>query len=63
MCESNAYIINKDGKEELLMENVDYVKLNGGTILLRTLFGEEKTISGTIREMNLSGHRIVLERS
>ncbi|MFZ5866661.1 MAG: CooT family nickel-binding protein [Thermodesulfobacteriota bacterium] len=63
MCESNAYMIDKDGKEELFMENVDYVKLDGGTILLRTLFGEEKTVNGTIRELNLSGHRIVLEGS
>ncbi|MEW6115015.1 MAG: CooT family nickel-binding protein [Thermodesulfobacteriota bacterium] len=63
MCESNAYMIDKDGKEELFMENVDYVKLDGGTILLRTLFGEEKTVTGTIRELNLSGHRIVLEGS
>jgi len=56
-------MIDKDGKEELFMENVDYVKLDGGTILLRTLFGEEKTITGRIREMNLSGHRILLEGS
>ncbi len=31
MCESNAYLV-KDGKEELVMESVGVVKIQGGTV-------------------------------
>jgi predicted RNA-binding protein len=60
MCESNAYLI-KDGDEELLMESVSLVKPQGDSVLLRSLFGEEATIKAKLREMDLTGHRIVLE--
>jgi predicted RNA-binding protein len=60
MCESNAYLV-KDGKEELIMEGVGLVKIQGGTVLLRSIFGDETAIQAELRELNLTGHRIVLE--
>ncbi len=60
MCESNAYLL-KDGNEDLLMENVDFLKSMSGTVVLRSIFGEEKTVAARIVEMNLTAHRIVLE--
>lgn len=62
MCESNAYLI-KDGKEELIMESVDLVRINGGTVLLKSIFGDETQVDAALRELNLTGHRIVLEQS
>ena len=61
MCESNAYFLEKDGSENLIMENVDYVRPEGQKILLRSIFGEEKTVEARIREMNLTSHRILLQ--
>lgn len=61
MCESNAYLLEKDGTENLIMENVDYVRPEGQTTLLRSIFGEEKTVEARIREMNLTSHRILLQ--
>ena len=61
MCESNAYILEKDGSENLIMENVDYLKWEANKILLRSIFGEEKTVEASIREMNLTSHKILLE--
>lgn len=61
MCESAAYIVKKDGHEELLMESVGLVKMNGHAIILRSIFGEEKSVHADLKEMNLVGHRIVLE--
>jgi predicted RNA-binding protein len=61
MCESNAYLLEKDGSENLIMENVDYVRPEGQKILLRSIFGEEKTVEARIREMNLTSHRILLQ--
>ena len=60
MCESNAYLI-KDGQEELVMESVDFLKPQGDKILLKSIFGEQATIEARLREMDLTGHRIVLE--
>ncbi|MFZ6017408.1 MAG: CooT family nickel-binding protein [Nitrospirota bacterium] len=61
MCEANAYIY-KDGNEELYLENVDIMRPEEGRIFLRNLFGEQKVFEGTIREISLLRHRIVLEK-
>lgn len=63
MCESSAYLISDSGQEELVMESVGYVRLDGDTVILRSIFGEELTVDARLHEMNLTGHRIVLERS
>lgn len=60
MCESKAYIV-KDGVEELIMESVDFLKPQGEEILLRSIFGEQTRIKARLLEMDLTGHRIVLE--
>lgn len=62
MCESNAYLI-KDGQEELIMESVGLVKIEGSTVLLRSIFGDEAQVDAQLRELNLTGHRIVFEHS
>ena len=61
MCESNAYITDADGNEQLIMESVDYLRTDGETIVLRSLFGEETTLKATIKELNLTGHKLLLE--
>jgi len=61
MCEANAYIY-KDGKEEMYLENVDIMRPEEGKIYLRNLFGEQKLFEGTIREVSLLHHKIVLEK-
>ena len=62
MCESNVYLL-KNGREEILVENVDSLKLSGDSIVLKSIFGEETTIdAAVVVEMHLSAHRIVLEQ-
>jgi len=61
MCESNVYI-EKDGKEELYLESVDIIKPEGGKIHIRNLFGEQKIFEGTIKEISLVKHKIVLKK-
>ena len=60
MCESNAYLI-VNGQEELFMENVQYVKPQPDGVLLKSIFGDQTVVNAIIREMDLTGHRIVLE--
>ncbi len=61
MCESNAYLLDGHGNERLLMESVNYLRSEGDTIVLRSLFGEEQTIHGTIKEVNLTGRKLILQ--
>jgi len=60
MCESNAYVVGNGG-EELVMESVGLLKPQSDSVLLRSIFGEEKVVKARLIEMNLTGHRIVLE--
>lgn len=62
MCESNAYIY-RNGSEELVMENVDFLKPEGNAVLLKSIFGEEKKIQARLKEMDLTRHKIVLEEN
>jgi len=61
MCEANAYLL-KDGQERLLMESVDVVEPEeDGTWRLVGIFGDQKTVKGRIKRMNLVDHRILFE--
>ncbi len=56
MCETNAYV-----GEELYLDNVDIVRFEEGRVYLKNLFGQEKLFEGSIKEISLAKHRIVLE--
>lgn len=59
MCEANAYI-DKDGREELILESVDRVEpQEDGGFLLVDIFGQQKTVRGKLKAMNLVDHRII----
>lgn len=60
MCELNAYVM-RTGKEELLLENVDIIRIEDGQVYLRTLFGEEKVFKGKLREIQGIKRKIILE--
>jgi predicted RNA-binding protein len=61
MCETNVYI-EKDGKEELYLENVDILRPQQGKLYMKNLFGEQKFFEGTIKEISLDKHRIILKK-
>jgi predicted RNA-binding protein len=59
MCEANAYM-DKDGREELILESVDLVEpQEDGGFLLVDIFGRQKTVQARLKRMNLVNHRIV----
>jgi len=61
MCEANAYLV-KDGQEQLIMESVDVVEPKGiDTWHLVGIFGDQKTVKGRIKGMNLVDHKILFE--
>ncbi|HXX80355.1 MAG TPA: CooT family nickel-binding protein [Thermodesulfovibrionales bacterium] len=61
MCELNAYVYQA-GKEEIYLENVNSARSEEGKVYLRNLFGEQKVFEGTIQEISLSGHRLILSK-
>jgi len=61
MCETNVYI-DDDGKEELYLENVDIIRPEDGKLFMKNLFGEQKTFEGSIKEISLTRHRIILRK-
>ncbi len=61
MCETNVYI-EKDGKEELYLENVDVIKPEEKKIYMRNIFGEQKYFEGAIKEISLNKHKIILKK-
>ncbi len=60
MCEANAYLM-KDGKEDLLMKDVDVLRPEKDGLFLQDIFGEQRTIKAKIKEMYLVDHKILLE--
>jgi predicted RNA-binding protein len=62
MCEANAYLV-KEGKEELILEDISILRPEEEELYLQNIFGEQKRIKARIKEMNLIDHRIILEES
>ena len=61
MCEANAYIL-RDDKEELILNSVDLVEpQDDGGFLLVDIFGTQKIIKGTLKQMNLVDHKIIFQ--
>ena len=60
MCLSRAYVARDDNRE-MLMEEIVSVQIDGRKLLLKTLFGEQKEIEASIREIDFLGRSILLE--
>ena len=60
MCLSKVYV-DRDGKGELLMEEIASLEIEGEKLLFRTLFGEQKEIEANIRQIDFLTHSILLE--
>jgi predicted RNA-binding protein len=61
MCEATAYLLNKNGDEELLLADVDLIEpQEGGRMRLVSIYGEQKVLKASIKSMSLVNHRVVL---
>ena len=60
MCEAHAFILNQD-KEEMILENVDQVDIEGDEIRMINIFGEQKIIKARIKSYSGTKNRILLE--
>lgn len=61
MCLAKAYL-SKNGKRELLMQEIAYMGVGDEKLLLRTLFGEQKEVEAKLREIDFATSSIILEK-
>ena len=60
MCLAKAYA-GGNGERELMMEEIASLKVQGGRLLVTTLFGEQREIDADISEIDFMASNIVLE--
>ena len=60
MCEAHAYLL-RDNAEEKILESVDLVELEGETVKMVNIFGEQKTIRGKLTRYDNREGKIIIE--
>ncbi len=60
MCQLNAYLVQQ-GQEELVLEDVTLVEVEGEEVILTTLFQSREPIDARIRAVDLVGNKLFLE--
>ncbi len=62
MCELNVMVVT-DGKKEMFMESVTRIIVDDDSIELTGIFGDKKSVTGHIREINFStGETIIIKK-
>ena len=59
MCEAAAYVL-KNGREELVLQDVDVIEPDGDNLRLVNIFGEQKVLKAKILSLNLVDHKVIL---
>jgi len=59
VCDLKAYV-RSNGSDELVLESVNLIRSEGGEVVLRNLFGEEKRVRGEVSEVSLTKNRVIL---
>ena len=59
MCEAAAYML-KNGREELVLQDVDVIEPEGENLRLVNIFGEQKVLKASILSLNLVNHKVLL---
>jgi len=62
MCLAKAYLGGKSDNE-FLMEEIATIKAEDGKLLVTSLFGEQKEIAASIREIDFKSSRVFLEKT
>lgn len=59
MCEATAYLW-RNGREEVLLSDVDIIEPEGDGLRLVNIFGEQKLVRAEIWKLNLVEHKVIL---
>lgn len=61
MCQSKVFTVDDD-RQQLLLDEAARLTVDGDQIKVEPLLGTPISLSARIREIDLMGHRIVLEK-
>ena len=61
MCLSKAWF-KGDSTEKAIMEDIARIKIENGTVILSSLYGEEKIEKATVEEVDFTRNSIILKR-
>jgi predicted RNA-binding protein len=61
MCLSKAYF-EKNNSRKLLLEEIASVTVENNTLIFKTIFGEQKAMKASIRQIDFMTHSIFLEK-
>ena len=61
MCLSKAYLTTL-GERKLLMSEITLVKIDKDKVTLQSLFGEQKDILASVKEVNFVTNSILIEQ-
>ena len=61
MCLAKIFL-NQES-DQPIMQEISRIKFDGESIQIETLFGEGKTISGKLREIDFMSSKVILESS
>lgn len=61
MCDTNA-VLKVNGAEEIFLESLARIEVNGGMLILTNIFGDRKDLNGRIVEVNFQAGKVILER-
>jgi predicted RNA-binding protein len=53
--------MDKNGENELIMEDVELFEVSEGQVRLVNIFGEEKKLKAKVKTLYLVDHKIILE--
>ena len=59
MCQTTAYLV-EGGLEVPLFQDVVSIEPDEGRLRMINLFGEEKSVTGRIKQIDLLAHKIVI---
>ena len=60
MCLAKVYL-SKNGQNGLILEDVTLMQSEGEKLYLRTIFGEQKELDATIKEVDFQHSSIIVE--
>ena len=60
MCDANAYLV-RDGAEEMLLESVDLVELDGDQATLTSIFGDQRVLKARLKRFDNSQGKLLFE--
>ncbi|NTW72236.1 MAG: CooT family nickel-binding protein [Eubacteriaceae bacterium] len=62
MCLGKAFLETDNNQLSPIMENISGITTENGHVILTSLFGEERTIDGIVKEVDFNSSKIIIKQ-